>query len=70
MLAIMLRCTTFEQDRRHPWGDTLSFGVLGVYESITNDIFSKKTLHTGLFVDKSRNTFDPPQRASNGSQVL
>ena len=40
-------------------GDSLPFGVLGVSDSITDDIFQENFQDTtSFFVDKSRDTFD------------
>ena len=40
-------------------GDSLPFGVLGVSDSITDDIFQENFQDTtGLFVDQTRDTFD------------
>ena len=40
-------------------GDSLSLGVLGVGNSITNDVFQKDLEDTtGFFVDQARDTLD------------
>ena len=40
-------------------GDGLPLGVLGVGDSITDDVLKEYLQHTsGLFVDESRDTFD------------
>ena len=52
-------------------GDGLSLGVLGVGDSITDDVLKENLEYTsGLFVDESRNTLDTTSASKTADSRL